>query len=513
MEAPHDAASSASSASSIPPTSDLPRQRLEALYEIGRSLPALLDWTELLGRVVEVAVESLKAERGILFLRDADGSARPEVIRGADEATIGSALAMSQRILAHALSSGEATLSDDARADQRFDSPSVAAYNIVSFMCVPLRRGDRVIGTLYVDHRRVADLFARDDLAFLTALADLGAVAIENARLHAELQREVRQLRRDVAAKYRFENLLGSSERMTALFRTMERVADTDATVLIEGENGTGKGLIARALHANSRRRDRPFVTIDCGALNEQVAASELFGYRRGAFTDAREDRAGLFEDARDGTVFLDQIEDLPLALQSHLLRALQEGEVRRLGETAYRKVRWRAIAATRVDLAERVRAGSFREDLYYRLLVIPLRVPALRQRREDVAPLAHHFLEKAKARLGRGPEGFSAEALERLEDHAWPGNVRELEHTIDRACLLAVGSRIQSVDLGLPDSPLTAARTARAVRPGRSDAEMALREHGGNVSHAAAALGIGRRALQKLMRRESLDREDFTTS
>src|SRR5205823_2677106 len=178
----------------------------------------------------------------------------------------------------------------------------------------------------------------------------------ENARLHGDLQREVRELRRGIEDKYRFENLLGRSPRMAELFHTMERIAGSDATVLIQGENGTGKELVARALHVHSPRARRPFVTVDCGTLAPELVASELFGHRRGAFTGATEDRAGLFEQAQGGTVFLDQIEDLPLPLQPHLLRAVQEGEVRRVGETAYRKVSWRLIAASRVDLAGKVR-------------------------------------------------------------------------------------------------------------------------------------------------------------
>ena len=494
----------------VPPSSDLSRQRLEALYELSRALPALLEWSELVERVVDVAVQSVGAERGILFLRDPDGAPRPEVVRGADDTTVTDALAISRRILSHALT-GEATLSDDARSDARFDSPSVIEHNIVSFMCVPLRRGDTVLGTLYVDHRRLAELFSREDLTFLAALADLAAVALENARLHGALQREVRQLRRDVEGKYRFDRLLGASDAMVALFRVLERVADTDATVLIQGENGTGKELVARALHLNSRRRGRPFVIIDCGSLQEHLAAGELFGHRRGAFTGAHEDRPGLFEQAHGGTVFLDQIEDLPLTLQPQLLRALQEGEVRRIGETAYRKVSWRAVAATRVDLAGLVRAGRFREDLFYRLRVVPLTVPPLRDRGADIGLIAHAVLERARARLGRGPTGFTPEALKRMVAHPWPGNVRELEHAVEHAVLLAGGERIGPDDLALMDAAPAAAPAPAARRsPRAGEVAEALLRHRGNVSQAATALGITRRALQKIMRREGLARERF---
>jgi transcriptional regulator with GAF, ATPase, and Fis domain len=492
----------------------LSRERLEALYEVSRALTAELEWRTLVQKIVDVAVEAARAERGILFVLDEAGRPQPEVVRSADDSTVSSALGISRRILEHALNTGEATLSDDARSDARFGSPSVAEYNIVSFMCVPLRRGDRLLGTLYVDHRRLAELFGREDLDFLSALADISAVALENARLHVGLRREVDQLRRHVQTRYGFGELLGGSPVMATLIHTLERVADADATVLIQGENGTGKELVARALHLQSSRRDRPFVTVDCGSLHEHLAAGELFGFRRGAFTGASEDHAGLFEQAHGGTVFLDQIEDLPAALQPHLLRALQEGEVRRIGEARYRKVSWRAIAASRLDLAERVRAGSFREDLYYRLRVVPIVVPPLRQRADDIPLLAQHFLHQARERLGRGPSAFSAAALAAMEAHRWPGNVRELRHAIERAVLLARGETIQPEELAL-ETAMT--MSMDQSRPGKSRAgvrieavEGALREERGNVSRAAQALGITRRALQKIMKRQGLERERF---
>jgi len=497
--------------SNLPPPAALSQARLQVLYEVSRALPSSQDWTALVERMMDLVLTNVGAERGVLFLREPDGTPRPEVVRGADERTLGEAFATSRRILEQSLR-GEAVLSDDARADERFRTESVMLNQIVSFMCVPLRRDDRVLGTLYVDHRSIADLFSSEDLAFLSAMADICAVALENALLHQDLRREVRELRRGIEGKYRFESLLGASDAMVQLFRVMERVADSDATVLIQGENGTGKELVARALHFASKRKERPFVTVDCGALSPELAASELFGHRKGAFTGAAEDRAGLFEQAQGGTMFLDQIEDLPLALQSHLLRAVQEGEVRRVGESAYRKVNWRLVVASRMDLAERVRAGAFREDLYYRLRVIPLSIPPLRERRGDIPVLAQHFLERARARLGGGPVAFTREAMELLLAHRWPGNVRELEHAIERAALLAPGGRIEPADLGLDPEALAAPLLdpARGARGPERLAE-ALRAHAGNVTLAARALGLSRRGLQKMMERHGLKREEFT--
>ena len=491
------------------PPHELSRDRLQVLYEVSRALPSVRDWPKLVERIMDLVLETVNAERGILFLVGADGAPHPEVVRGADDGTVAGAAETSRQILAQALAEGAALMSDDARADARFHSPSVVLLNIMSFMCVPLRRDDRVLGTLYVDHRGKPDVFSVEDLAFLSALADICAVALENSLLHRELDREVRELRRDVAGKYRFENLLGASDSMVRLFRVMERLVDSDAAVLIQGENGTGKELVARALHFNGVRRERPFVVVDCGALTPELAASELFGHRKGAFTGAGEDRAGLFEQAHGGSVFLDQIEDLPLALQPQLLRAVQEGEVRRVGETSYRKVSWRLIAASRMDLAERVRAGAFREDLYYRLRVVPLDVPALRERRGDIQTLAQHFLDRARAAQGHGPIGFSREAMDLMLAYRWPGNVRELQHAIERAALLAPRERVAPEDLGLTPGAMVAP-LLYPVRTARPDVEEALRTHRGNVTLAAQALGLSRRGLQKLLKREGVDRAAY---
>jgi Nif-specific regulatory protein len=494
------------------PSLGLPQHRLEVLYQVSRSLGSLLEWSDLVQGMMDMVMKTLNAERGVLFLRGPDGSPVPEVVRGADESTLQDATETSRRILERSLVRGEAILSDDAQSDERFkSSQSVMRLRIVSFMCVPLRRGDRILGTLYVDNRSITALFHKEDLAFLSALADLCAIALENARMHEDLKVEVRQLRRDVQGKYRFENILGTSERMVKLFKILERVVESDATILIQGENGTGKELVARAIHFNSRRKEKPFVTVDCGSLPEHLAGSELFGHKRGAFTDAREDRRGMFEEASDGTVFLDQVEDLPLPLQPQLLRVLQEGEVRRLGETTYRKVNTRVLAASRIDLAEKVKDGSFREDLYFRLRVVPIDLPPLRERKADITVLAQNFLERVRERQPDAPKGFSRAAMDFMVAYRWPGNVRELQHSVERAALLATESRIQPEDLGL-DPGFGGQTSLVEARRNTEEARLreALLETRGNVSHAAVALGVSRRTLQHMMKRHSLTREEF---
>lgn len=255
-------------------------------------------------------------------------------------------------------------------------------------------------------------------------------------------------LRKQLKKKYQFNQIIGASAKMEALFKMVERVADTDSTILILGESGTGKELVARALHFNSRRQFAPFIPINCSALPENLLESELFGHRKGAFTGAVTDKKGLFQEADGGTIFLDEIGSMPPMLQSRLLRVLQEKEVRRVGDNTPVYVNVRVLAATNEPLEERVKGGTFREDLYYRLNVIPLTLPNLRERKDDIPLLASHFIrDKVNPRNGQ-PFQITRQAMQVLCAHDWPGNVRELENAIERACALAETSVIQAIDL-----------------------------------------------------------------
>ncbi|MBI4638955.1 MAG: sigma-54-dependent Fis family transcriptional regulator [Candidatus Rokubacteria bacterium] len=294
---------------------------------------------------------------------------------------------------------------------------------------------------------------------------------------------------------------------MRRVLDTARRVMETDATVLIAGESGTGKELIARAIHAGSPRRERPLVTVNCAAIPEGLLESELFGHERGAFTGATDARPGRFELAHEGTLFLDEVAELAPSAQAKLLRALQEGEVGRLGGTRTLRVDARVIAATNQDLARLVRERRFREDLYYRLNVITIQVPPLRDRREDLLPLAEHFLRLHAGRAGKAVGGFGPEALALMRRHAWPGNVRELEHAVQRAVILAHGVEITAGDLGLPTE--SAWPAAWSAAPGATLADLerdrilaALQDCRGNRAAAARALGIDRTTLWRKLRR-----------
>ena len=306
-------------------------------------------------------------------------------------------------------------------------------------------------------------------------------------------------------AKYRFDEILGDSPALrAALDRASRVIPHGGVTVLITGETGTGKELIARAIHYNGPRREMPFVEVNCAAIPDQLLESELFGHEKGAFTGAVASKPGLFEVADGGTLFLDEIGHLPLGLQGKLLRVLEERAARRVGGTRLVPVDVRVIAATHVDLAARARSGEFREDLYYRLDVVSIELPPLRARREDIAPLARHFLARFAAQYGMAPPRLEEGAIAALESRDWPGNVRELRNAAERALILARGASLSQADFPLPNPPLVAdgaipfPATMREI--GRAAAEAMLRHSGGNKSEAARRLGISRARLMRLL-------------
>ena len=330
---------------------------------------------------------------------------------------------------------------------------------------------------------------------------------IDNALASRALRRENANLKAQLRERYGLPGLIAQSPAMQAVLDLVERVAPTDATVLIQGESGTGKEVIAKAVHHASPRAARPFVAVNCGAVPETLLESELFGYVRGAFTGAAGGKLGLFEEAGGGTLFLDEIAEMPAMLQVKLLRALQSGEVRRLGATQAATIDVRVLAATNGDLATRISQGSFREDLFYRLNVIQVVLPPLRDRREDIPALAEHFLARAAAKLGRTLR-LSPAALERVLRYPWPGNVRELENAIERAAILSRSETVEPDDLpphvsaGLQLGPSPALpRQVTLAEAERAHILTTLERFGRNHSGAAEALGIGRTTLWRKLK------------
>ncbi len=339
---------------------------------------------------------------------------------------------------------------------------------------------------------------------------------VQKAMTVQSLRFENQRLREQLDQRYRFDSIIGHSAAMREIFRTVERVGPTRTTVLLAGESGVGKDLIGRAIHHHSPRKNQPFVKINCTAIPENLMESELFGYEKGAFTGASISKPGKFEQANDGTVFLDEIGDVPGHIQVKLLRILQERQFERLGSNVTRDVDVRVIAATNVDLRAALEEGRFREDLYYRLNVVPINIPSLRERKEDIPFLAMHFVEKLGKDLGTVAKELSPAALDRLMEHAWPGNVRELENTIERSMVLASDEILQAADIRL-ERPRHTAATASVQTPLLPVGETlehweqliireALRRAGGNKSQAARSLGLTRNALRYRLSQMGLD-------
>jgi formate hydrogenlyase transcriptional activator len=400
-------------------------------------------------------------------------------------------------------------------------------YGATSFCFVPLTRAQNRLGALAFASKQVA-AYGAADVEFLQLVADQAAVAVENAlafdcieKLKEKLAREKVYLEEEIRTEQNFDEIVGESAALRRVLKEVETVAPTDSTVLVRGETGTGKELIARALHQLSARRERTFVRINCAAIPTGLLESELFGHEKGAFTGAIVQRVGRFELAHQGTLFLDEVGDIPLELQPKLLRVLQEQEFERLGSTRTIKVDVRLVAATHRDLAQMAADGEFRSDLFYRLNVFPVHLPPLRERRQDIPRLVRHFAQKAARRMGRSIETIPAEAMDALVQYPWPGNIRELENVIERAVILSPGSalRINLAELKAAAPPV-AAWSGDGVPTGGAAVTLAdaerehilgvLRATGwvlGGPSGAAARLAMKRTTLQSKMKKLGISR------
>jgi len=451
-------------------------------------------------------------------------------VRGPDNSPVAPAgpVALTRSVARRVVEGRAAVLAADAPREA-LGSESLLGANIRSTIGVPLWKSDEILGVLQVDNRDAPAMFDRRDLEALGVLARGASLAIANARLIQKLTLAEEQLRKEnqfLRGRERSRvgemRIIGESRRMQQVLQQLDKVVDTRVTVLVEGETGTGKELFASAIHYRSQRRDKLFVAQNCAAFPENLLESELFGHKRGAFTGATEEKKGLFEVADGGTLFLDEVGEMPFSLQAKLLRVLQEGEVRPIGSAVARRVNVRIVAATNRNLEREVSEGRFREDLYYRLKVFPLRVPALRERREDVPLLAAHFLQRYTREFGRELAGFTQAALEVLRAYDWPGNVRELENEVQRAVIQAEGETFITPDLlsarvRKNDARPSNAPPAETDAAEEDDASGTLREmmdrverrilsrtlaaHANNKTSAAKALGITREGLHKKLK------------
>jgi len=516
--------------------------KLERLLTAFRKLNSSVETADVLALAIDEAIDVTGAERGFLLLDPGDGELEIAVARNVDRASVEPAhLRFSRSIAARAISGGEVVLTVDAQSDDRFRANvSVHAMRLRSVIAVPIRSPDGVLGALYLDNRYLKARFDEQDTDLLLAFADQVALALRTARLVEALRKrqleldlerrrveelaegqaleivrlhqEVRIRQEALEHRYDYSEIVGRAPALQKVFAILDRVIDSPLSILVSGESGTGKELVARAIHYGSARKAAPFVGINCAALPASLLESELFGHARGAFTGAERDREGLVVSARGGTLFLDELGEMPLDVQAKLLRVLQEKEVRPLGSHNSVAVDFRLVCATNRDLRAEVDAGRFREDLFYRVGVVEVRVPPLRERLEDLPELALTFTRRAADQIGRPLPRLTAGALRKLSSHAWPGNVRELENVVTKAVVLADGDELRGEDIELPGAKPAVAQLQRAGRaPAASDERdwilAALHETGWNAVQAARDLGMPRATFYRRLRSLGLAR------
>ena len=493
---------------------------LNALLKISHAVHAARDIEKLQARLLPMIAEVIPAERGALLLvEEGEETGEFASVFGWDRrAGAGGEVVVSRTIAYRALMDGAAILSNDALDQTAVDgAQSLLAANARSLLAVPLTVLEQKLGVLWLTTGDPIVWFDEDHLQLAVAIADIAAPAFASLRRVAWLESENRRLH---AESNEGREMIGASPRLNDIWQRIQRVAPTDATVLIRGESGTGKELVARAVHQHSERANQPFIAINCAALTETLLESELFGHEKGAFTGAVAQKKGRIELAAGGTLFLDEIGEMPALLQAKLLRVLQEREFERVGGTRTIKADIRLIAATNRDLEAEIKAGGFRADLYYRLNVVTITTPPLRERREDIDVLASHFVTKYAARCKRRVRGLSPGARSVLARYDWPGNVRELENAIERAVVLGIDELIQVEDL--PEAILevgvatgaheAAARTTETNPPTPGNYHEALvatkkdliraaiEQAGGSITEAARLLGVQANYLHRLI-------------
>ena len=484
----------------------------DSLLDISEEISSLHQVDALMDRIMDIAMEVLAAERGFILLKEKPQDTDFEAVsaRNINQETISSIHSHSSSVVAEVFKNGKPILTFDAQKDDRFSSSqSIIRQQIRSIVCTPLLIDQSVVGVIYADCQQSADRFTEDSLHFLQAFSRLSAQALKNIQYFDKIRSENDRLKKQLSLENIFPEIIGKSVQIREILEIIDQVADSRATVLIEGESGTGKELVARALHFHSQRQDKIFVPVFCGGLSESLLESELFGHKKGSFTGAIENRAGLFEEAEGGTIFLDEIGDININIQTKLLRAIQEGEIKRVGENKIRKVNARLVAATNKDLLKEVKENRFREDLYYRLNVIDIKMPPLRERGDDTIILAEKFLNKFARENGKVIDGFSSETQKLLKSYHWPGNIRELENAVERAVILCRNSVIQPSLFNL-----NRMRSSNLTGKTLKDAEKALiletlEMTDNHRTKTAELLGVSRRWLQYRLKEWGIEKGD----
>ncbi|MBN2289449.1 MAG: sigma 54-interacting transcriptional regulator [Candidatus Glassbacteria bacterium] len=509
-------------------------RKLDLLYRISKSLGEEREYNKLLEIILDKVMSTLQAERGIIVTGSPEDF-EVKVARNLEgEELPFDPRAVSRTVVRKVLEKAEPEFIKNVQDNESFSpSRSMVDLGMRSILCVPLIIDEEPYGAIYLENRSLAACFMEEDLELLRELAGLSANSIKNALNLLELSRGTTRIGEALRQDYDFSMIIGKSKRMIQVMELAARVASTDATVLITGDSGTGKELIARAIYLNSHRKEMPFLTINCGALPTGLLESELFGHVKGAFTGAYTNKVGRFEAADGGTILLDEVGEMPPELQVKLLRVLQFGEFEKVGSYKLQKVDVRLIAATNKDLKKMVEEGGFREDLYYRLKIIEIHFPPLRERPDDVPLLIDHFVKVHSGRLGKPVDNVEPQFIRFLSGYSFPGNVRELESIIQRAIILAQDNSITASELPpeVLSSPRSAApaggplretvivaRNNRELKTARDQAtrravaeveraflETALDEARGNISKAAQDTGMNRSLFQRLVKKHKL--------
>jgi transcriptional regulator with GAF, ATPase, and Fis domain len=489
---------------SLPPTARWARD-LNALLKIATGIGGIRDQDSLQWQLLGFIFDVVPAERGAVLLGDRPeeftSTAAWDRVRGP-----GHPVRVSRTVVERVLRDRVGLVVSDVSGHESLRQvKTLAELKVNCLLCVPLMAAGKVLGAIYVDSCSPAAKFDENHLQVMAAVAGIASLAFENVRHWEQLRLENQELRAEIELEH---NMVGASPGMRKVFEFIRRVAPTESTVLVQGESGTGKELVAHAIHRNSSRSERPFVAINCAAIAESLLESELFGHEKGAFTGAASQKKGKVEVAEGGTLFLDEIGELAPGLQAKLLRVLQEREFERLGGTRPIKLDIRLIAATNRSLADAVKSGTFRNDLYYRLNVVTLTMPALRERREDIPLLANYFVAKASRKCNMRIKPLAPETLACLTQYDWPGNVRELENALERA--LVLGSTDSILPDDLPEAILEAGSAAPAstdkyhgtIKEARKQLVVqALQQANGDYIEAARALGMHPNSLLRLIR------------
>lgn len=488
-------------------------KELSALTKLGRALNEIKNSDELQEKLTEIILEIVRADRAAILLlnNDLEVPYRVTVTDKSGRVNAGRPMPISRRITQLVLESKEVVISNNIPQTQFSGTESLISYGINSVLCVPLLLGD-ITGLIYLDSTDPVFWFEENHLQQITAVASLASSALKNLRHIESLQAEYESLQNFSQIE---TEMIGTSHSMKTLYSLIAKIAPSESIVLIVGETGTGKELVARAVHKNSQRKTKPFIVVNCALLNENLLESDLFGHEKGAFTGAVNQRKGKLELAEGGTVFMDEIGELPPALQVKLLRFLQEREFERLGGNRVIKANVRIIAATNRNLKEEVKRGNFREDLFFRLNVLEIKTTPLRERREDLPALTKHFIDKYSRQCKRRVDGISTQAAAAMRAYGWRGNVRELENAIERAIVMGTADKIQLEDLPyeMAEKNNVDAESEKDFKALVKEAKRkiilkAIKEANKNYSEAARRLKIHPNNLHRILRELGIKEE-----